>query len=69
MMKIKETLDVLEHYNNSLPKKGTIEQLNNAYLCGIAMFLADISKSLAIIADSSEVGKMLIEQSREKEGE
>ena len=69
MMKIKETLDVLEHYNNNLPKKGTIEQLNNAYLCGIAIFLADISKSLAIIADSSEVGKMLIEQSREEEGE
>lgn len=69
MMKIKETLDVLEHYNNNLPKKGTIEQLNNAYLAGIAMFLADISKSLAIIADSSEVGKMLIEQSREEEGE
>lgn len=69
MMKIEETLDVLEHYNNNMPKKGTIEQLNNAYLCGIAMFLADISKSLAIIADSSEVGKMLIQQSREEEGE
>lgn len=69
MMKIKETLDVIEQYNNNLPKEGTIEQLKIVYLAGIATFLADISKSLAIIADSSEVGKMLIEQSREKEGE
>lgn len=69
MMKIKETLDAIEHYNNNLPKEGTIEQLNDVYLAGIAMFLADISKSLAIIADSSEVGKMLIKQSQKEEGE
>ncbi|MEE1189355.1 MAG: hypothetical protein UHN41_01145 [Bacteroidales bacterium] len=66
-MKIKETLDVIEQYNNNLPEEGTVEQLNIVYLAGIATFLADISKSLAIIADSSEVGKMLIEQSIEEE--
>lgn len=68
MTKFEETLDVIHHYVKEMPKKGTNDELNNSYLCGIAMFLCDISKSLAILADSSEFGKMLVQADEEKEG-
>ena len=68
-MQLKEAIKVIDHINKTAPKTGTLEELNNTYLAGIASLLANIAQSLAIIADSSEVGKMLIEQEYEEEGE
>lgn len=51
------------------PETGTLEELNSFYLAMIATYICDISKSLAILADSSEVGKELIKQDCKKEKE
>lgn len=48
----------------NMPDAGTLEELNSNYLATIASYMCDISKSLALIADSSEAGKLAIKLER-----
>lgn len=62
MTQLEQAIKVIDHINKVSPEKGSLEELNNAYLAGIASLLANIAESLAILADSSEVGKMLMQE-------
>lgn len=67
MSRFKDFLNLMDSIDK--PKTGTLEENNSFYLAMIATCLCDIAKSLAVLADSSEMGKLMIDtDKKEKKG-
>lgn len=59
---------IIEWIDEKKPEAGTLEELNSFYLATTATLLCDISKSLAILADSFAMSRAVIESEMKKEG-
>ena len=63
-MRYKDFTDMIKSIEK--PESGSLEELNSFYLAMIATCVCDMAKSLALLADSSEAGKLIIEADVEK---
>lgn len=58
---------IIEWIDQHKPEAGTLEELNSFYMSAMATLMCDISKSVAILADSFAMSRAVIESEMKKE--